>query len=432
MNKSTFKYFTLLLITFVVGIILGAILYRSNQLLFFRNFFQNIIIFSQDISNRVALKGDDNKNITESIDTHYYEFTKTKYLTTSTSRYGGLDKIDNELVFFDGDGRWAILKGDHFKSMPFLELPNNKSEFIKKHRNSYGFGVLDILLIPDRNKISNLYLSSLDYDILKKCYFISVWSNIIQQEELKSNWKKVYSTQPCIASHKTATSGFAGTSSGGRLVYDGKDDLYLSTGDFYFDGVNDSRSLVRESGSDYGKIIKISIKNSHSPTTVATGLRNPQGLVHTSIGFFETEHGPQGGDELNFIPFNGRIQDYGWPLASFGVDYGKKSWPLDPLNNNHFINNYAPPLHAWLPSIGITNLIQISSTPDLNKWQGNLLIASLREQSLFRAIMDTKGGLYALEKIPVNFRIRDLIQIGNSIYLLEDKENPAVWKLSPK
>src|SRR5712671_2442642 len=52
----------------------------------------------------------------------------------------------------------------------------------------------------------------------------------------------------------------------------------------------------------------------------STGNRNPQGLaVHPTTGaIYETEHGPQGGDELNLIR-PGR--NYGWPTITYGRNY---------------------------------------------------------------------------------------------------------------
>ena len=56
------------------------------------------------------------------------------------------------------------------------------------------------------------------------------------------------------------------------------------------------------------------------------GHRNPQGLYITPEGtVWSTEHGPQGGDELNLLV---RGANYGWPLVTYGTDYGSAAWPL--------------------------------------------------------------------------------------------------------
>lgn len=50
------------------------------------------------------------------------------------------------------------------------------------------------------------------------------------------------------------------------------------------------------------------------------GIRNPQGLAINpwSGALWLHEHGPRGGDEIN-IPEKGK--NYGWPLATWGVNY---------------------------------------------------------------------------------------------------------------
>lgn len=50
------------------------------------------------------------------------------------------------------------------------------------------------------------------------------------------------------------------------------------------------------------------------------GIRNPQGMAMNpwSDVLWLNEHGPRGGDEIN-IPEKGK--NYGWPIATRGVNY---------------------------------------------------------------------------------------------------------------
>jgi glucose/arabinose dehydrogenase len=50
------------------------------------------------------------------------------------------------------------------------------------------------------------------------------------------------------------------------------------------------------------------------------GNRNPQGMTkHPVTGaIWEHEHGPQGGDEINIVK---KGANYGWPVATYGIDY---------------------------------------------------------------------------------------------------------------
>ena len=61
------------------------------------------------------------------------------------------------------------------------------------------------------------------------------------------------------------------------------------------------------------------------------GHRNPQGLFFDKENNFilETEHGPQGGDEINLIEISkinkDKIQNYGWAISSAGEHYPNKN-----------------------------------------------------------------------------------------------------------
>lgn len=56
------------------------------------------------------------------------------------------------------------------------------------------------------------------------------------------------------------------------------------------------------------------------PEIWAYGIRNPQGMAMNprSEALWLNEHGPRGGDEIN-IPQAGK--NYGWPLATHGINY---------------------------------------------------------------------------------------------------------------
>ena len=72
------------------------------------------------------------------------------------------------------------------------------------------------------------------------------------------------------------------------------------------------------------------------------GHRNPQGLYFDREKNFilATEHGPQGGDEINLIEVSkinkDKIQNYGWPISSYGEHYGGKNAPKNKINTYRF------------------------------------------------------------------------------------------------
>lgn len=352
----------------------------------------------------------------------------------SNARYGALELFNNKLLFVDGDGYSWIIEGDIVIQGPFFSIPNHKTEFLKFIKNDFlgkYFGIKDVLVKSSGGSTSEIYVSSTDFDSDMKCYFISVFKNTIDNRSYRMNnkdWVKIFETKPCLPKH--VKGDFLGQSAGGRLAKGDNGEIYLSTGDFYFDGVNE-KNILQTSENSYGKVLLLPSRNTKQ-SVIAQGLRNPQGLFFFKGFLYESEHGPQGGDEVNLLDTKKRSIDYGWPAATFGVDYGKLEWPLDNKNNNHFLRGFTTPLFSWIPSIGVSNLLVIYDTSELMRWNNNLIVSSLKDQSLYRLVFDRQDRVILVERINVGIRVRDLVQVGNTIYLLEDGEIPTIWKLSVK
>ena len=83
------------------------------------------------------------------------------------------------------------------------------------------------------------------------------------------------------------------------LAADGS--IYLTSGDFEFDGLKEGPLYPQIADSDYGKTIRID-PNDWSATKFSLGHRNPQGIAIDDQGrIWVVEHVPMGGDELNLI-----------------------------------------------------------------------------------------------------------------------------------
>ena len=90
-------------------------------------------------------------------------------------------------------------------------------------------------------------------------------------------------------------------------------------------------------------------KPEHKPEIYSYGHRNPQGLAfHPDTGvLWATEHGPQGGDELNNVQAG---KNYGWPVASYGREYA----PNGVVVSEHpWKEGIEEPTMLWIPSIGV-------------------------------------------------------------------------------
>jgi cytochrome c2 len=161
---------------------------------------------------------------------------------------------------------------------------------------------------------------------------------------------------------------------------------------------------------------------------LAMGLRNPQGIAVDELGrVWETEHAAMGGDELNLIAPGG---NYGWPEVSLGVNYTDeasdvKYWPFNPEQGRH--PGYAMPAYAWLPSVAPSSADFVHGlTP---RWEGDLLVGTLKLGSLLRLRIEGNRVLYA-EQIPFVRRIRYAAVAHGRIYVLFDNGELAV--LTPR
>ena len=219
-------------------------------------------------------------------------------------------------------------------------------------------------------------------------------------------WQTVYDSEPCLPVTKGRRGDlFKGADSGGRMVMldDGK--LLFSVGDYQVDGWNREEILAQEDGVAYGKMVLID-PDTGASEIYSRGHRNPQGLYAAPDGsIWETEHGPRGGDELNLIL---RDANYGWPMVTYGTEYGEKLWPLSSSQGQHA--GYQRPIFSWVPSIAVSNVTGVEA--DLFPlWKGDLLVASYK-QSLWRLRVREGRVIYAepVQVVRQSGRIRDLME----------------------
>lgn len=240
-------------------------------------------------------------------------------------------------------------------------------------------------------------------------------------------WKTLYETVPCLPTRgeqRRHGIPFVGYLGGGRMALLDSRTLLLAVGDFGFDGVASDTAQSQDPTTSYGKTLAINIADGHA-TLFTLGNRNPQGLYIDQSGtVWSTEHGPRGGDELNRLV---RGANYGWPYATYGTDYGSFSWPLNKPEPGR--QGYEAPVFAWVPSIGVSNLLRIEQGL-FSRWSGDLLIGSLKAQTLFRAFI-REGHVAYLEPITIGSRIRDLVEgFDGRIILWTDDE--TLVSLRPK
>ena len=201
---------------------------------------------------------------------------------------------------------------------------------------------------------------------------------------------------------------------GGRVIKL-NNKIYISTGYFtpyIFSGIN---SFPQDNKSSFGKIIQIS--NDGNSSIFSKGHRNPQGLfIYDNEFILSSEHGPRGGDELNFIKKN---NNYGWPCETAGSLYSyentgikKEIWLSKKKLNDYGckeFERYTKPLYTWTPSIAASQGIQYQSDY-FEIFKNNIILGSLGGLSLFRMILDDEK-IINIERININERVRDILEI---------------------
>ena len=328
---------------------------------------------------------------------------------------GYLDFFNNDLVVISSRGvlGYSPLNINNFN---FKQIENNIHNFIneqqfKKHKR---FSIKDLHISNNR-----IYVSYTE-EIKKDCWNMSVLSADFSYSKI--NFKKLFSPKECIHSMKDNDNEFNAMQSGGRIISLDNNHIIFSTGEFR------SRYLAQNIKSINGKLIKININNSNFKI-ISSGHRNVQGLLYDKDENFLlfTEHGPAGGDEINLLDITkNTIQNYGWPISSYGYHYSDK---LDitrnekyPFLKSHSSYGYIEPLKYFTPSIGPSEIVKIDAK--------SYIFSCLSCKSIFFFNLDSENKIDNISRVRVEERVRDMIYKDKKLYLfLEDTASIGVIKL---
>nr|MCU0922965.1 PQQ-dependent sugar dehydrogenase [Burkholderiaceae bacterium] len=343
---------------------------------------------------------------------------------------GGITALADGYVVADGDGQMyfarQVAPGKLDHRVLAYRVPVNAKEFLGGRLDAGGalFRVTDVLAV-DSDGLIDLYASHHIWHADRQCFALrvsklrgTVAQLLSQNAEL--SWTTVFETQPCLpvleplpgSVHKGRL--FAGDESGGRMAMLSSTTMLLTVGDHLFNGHDREQMLSQDPATHYGKTLSIDL-GTGSAQVFTLGHRNPQGLVVSSDGtVWLTEHGPRGGDELNRLVAG---RNYGWPLVTYGTDYGSDRWPLNAKQGEH--EGFERPVHAWVPSIATGNLLAVQHEL-FGEWQGDLLVGAYSKNLWRMRIRD--GRVAFAEPIDVRAlgsgRIRDLIEDGNGRLVL--------------
>jgi glucose/arabinose dehydrogenase len=153
---------------------------------------------------------------------------------------------------------------------------------------------------------------------------------------------------------------------GGRLAIENQA-LYATTGDASNGDLAQARSSLA------GKVLRLTLDGEAHPENpfdnpvFSYGHRNPQGLTFEGTALYDTEHGPDHDDEINFVEPNG---NYGWPIVMGRSDRER----------------FVDPLATYTPTVAPASAA-IYDGP-IAEWQGDLFFGALAGDFLGRAELD--------------------------------------------
>ncbi len=293
----------------------------------------------------------------------------------------------------------------------FKQIENNIGDYLGPSQLMRGGDFTYNASIKDLKIFNDKIFVSLTREFENNCWNLTILEGEINYKKI--NFRPMFSPNECISSIKTKDNEFRMGQSGGRITVIDKNRIIFSVGDFR------NRNLAQDEKSFYGKIIELNLKTNKSKI-ISLGHRNPQGLLYLKDQniVFATEHGPQGGDEVNKVLLESKnTPNYGWPIASYGEHYGGKSkdnklkYEKFPLHKSHSKYGFVEPIISFTPSIAISEIINIG--------EDKILFGSLKDKSIYTFYNNKHKK--ELKRIFIGERIRDIISIDNSIFLfLED------------
>lgn len=326
---------------------------------------------------------------------------------------------DGQMLVTERAGRLRLVSADGTVSEPLTGLPA-----IAAQRQG---GLLD--LITDREFAQNrtVYFCYSRPDPAQRGFN----STALAAAQLSADARSLQNVRDLFVQGPTYRGGFH---FGCRIVQGSDGTLWMGLGDRY--------QLMQEAqntANEIGKVIRVNqdgsiptdnpfVNQSGASAAVwSYGHRNIQGATLDGDGrLWMTEHGPQGGDELNLIEPG---VNYGWPVITYGENYGGGQIGAGITE----APGMAQPVTQWTPSIAVSGLAYLDSDRYGSDWKGNLMSGSLKFGHLVRISLDGNRVLEREVLLPdLGQRVRD-VRLGPDglLYILTDSPNGQLLRLLP-
>jgi len=319
---------------------------------------------------------------------------------------------ENGLIFYLKSSEIGLDKS----SLSLSNIPTNLFSLIRFY-DFYGQGQYGVkgLLFDEKY----LYLS-VSFEVEENCFNTSILKAEMNQKFL--NFKTFFVPNNCVKK-KNVYGEYNASDSGGRIAEFKDNNILFSTGTFRY------RDHAQDPASHLGKILSID-KNTALAEVISMGHRNVMGLTYYKSldQIWSTEHGPNGGDEINMNQLDNSIdtKNFGWPVSSYGEHYSAsstnpegvvlfdkddKTYLKAPLHKSHKDFGFVEPITYFTPSIGISSIQSIPSNFFHDK-DFDLIFGSKgvnKNAADERSLFLLKSSNYTFEKIFTGQRIRDII-----------------------
>lgn len=355
--------------------------------------------------------------------------------STNTGRrvVGYIEKYNENLFYVNGYGEFFYFNLDHMmnnsKSIELVSIDSNiksvvNNEFLTKNDERFVWGgwesVRSLTLIADE-----LFVSVVE-EVDKECTNLKLINAKVDLNYL--DFKVFFEFDECI---NRSQLNYTPAASGGKILDLDDNYIVVSIGDWL------DYSKAQNLDSLFGKVIKIN-KITKNYEIISFGHRNPQGmvLIKEKNIILSTEHGPKMGDEINIIDLsNSEIENFGWPISSYGVPYGPnyginffnfESNPDAPMYKSHKNYGFKEPLYYFgtdkLPEQGISDIELIKQQDNYN-----FLVGTLQYGHIYKFEIDLeKNSVLNINSYNLNNRVRDILQIKPGTLLVLQEKPPKI------
>ena len=302
-----------------------------------------------------------------------------------------------DLLVTERPGRLRIVRGGKLLPAPVTGVPEVLS-------TGQG-GLLDVIAHPNFATNKLIYLS------YSKPTGVGAATTAVARGRFENN-ALVDVKDVFVADTKGAPGHY-----GARIAFDRSGMMFITVGERQVPSTGDlEKHPAQDLSNHHGKVIRL-FDDGRVPTDnpfVGTsgakpeiwsyGHRNPQGLaIHPTTGdVWATEHGPQGGDELNLIQ---KGLNYGWPVIGFGVNYRTGT----AIHTSTMRAGMEQPKNVWVPSIATSGLM-IYTGDKFPAWKGSFFVGGLAGQRIVRLTYDGKVFNVEDNLVRTQGRIREVKQ----------------------